>query len=169
MKKVIFLAVIVAAAFAANAQSKTGKDIQFSGGIRLALPTGNFHLSHSIGLGAELQAEYALSPQASLTGTTGYTNFFGKSQSYGSYKYKYESVGYIPILVGARYHASENVFIGGRLGYGILTGTTGSGAFNFEPQVGYNADKFQLALGYNALVDNGTLGHLGVSAVYKLN
>lgn len=167
MKKVIFVALILATAVAVNAQSKTAKDVQFGGGLRLALPIGNFHLSHSVGVGAELQAEYKLSPQASLTGTTGYTNFLGKSESYGGYKYKYKSVGYIPILVGARFYPSENVFIGGKAGYGILTGGGASGAFNFEPQVGYNADKFQLAAGYNALVDNGTLGHLGVTAVYK--
>lgn len=169
MKKVFFLVLILVAAFAVNAQTKTGNGVQFSGGLRFALPTGNFHLSHSVGIGAELQAEYTLSPQASLTGTTGYTSFMGKSESYGGYKYKYASVGYIPILVGARYHASENVFIGGKAGYGILTGGGASGAFNFEPQVGYNGDKYQLALGYNALVDNGTLGHLGITAVYKFN
>lgn len=135
----------------------------------MALPVGDFHLSHSIGVGAELQAEYKLSPQASLTGTTGYTNFMGKSETFGGYKYKYSSVGYIPILVGARVYPSENVFIGGKAGYGILTGGGSGGAFNFEPQVGYNANKFQLAVGYNALVDDGTLGHLGVSAVLKFN
>lgn len=167
MKKVIFVALILATAVAVNAQSKTAKNVQFGGGLRLALPIGNFHLSHSVGVGAELQAEYKLSPQASLTGTTGYTNFFGKSETYGSYKYEYLSAGYIPILVGARFYPSENVFIGGKAGYGILTGGGASGAFNFEPQVGYNADRFQLAAGYNALVDNGTLAHLGVTAVYK--
>jgi hypothetical protein len=167
MKKVIFLAFILAAAFAVNAQSKPGKDVQFSGGLRLALPTGNFHYSSSFGVGAELQAEYKLSSQASLTGTTGFTNFIGKTDKF--YGYKYSSVGYIPILVGARVYPADNVFVGGKVGYGILTGGGSGGAFNFEPQVGYNGDKYQLALGYNALVDNGTLGHLGVTAVYKFN
>ena len=169
MKKVFFLAIILVTAVAVNAQSKTGKDVLFTGGLRLALPTGNFHLSNSIGIGAELGVEYKLNSQASLTGTTGFTNFIGKSATYGGYKYKYDAVGYIPILVGARYYAAENVFIGGKVGYGILTGGGASGAFNFEPQVGYNAEKFQLSLGYNALVDNGTLGHLGVTAAYKFN
>ena len=152
-----------------KAQTGAGKDVQFSGGLRFGLPVGDFHLSHSIGIGAELQAEYKLSPNASLTGTTGFTNFIGKSETYGGYKYKMDAVGYIPILVGARYYPSTSMFVGGKVGYGILTGAGSGGAFNFEPQVGYNADKFQLALGYNALVDDGTLGHLGVTAVYKFN
>jgi hypothetical protein len=169
MKKVIFLVFVLAASFAVHAQSGAGKSVQFGGGIRFGLPTGDFHLSHSVGIGAELQAEYRLNQNASLTGTTGFTNFIGKSADYLGYKVKYESVGYIPVLVGARYYATQNVFLGGKVGYGILTGESGGGAFNFEPQVGYNAEKFQLALGYNALVDDGTLGHLGVTAVYKFN
>ena len=152
-----------------NAQNSASKSVQFGGGLRFGLPVGDFHLSHSIGIGAELQAEYKLSPTASLTGTTGFTNFIGKSETYDGYKYKMDAVGYIPILVGARFYPSSNVFIGAKAGYGILTGAGSGGAFNFEPQVGYNADKFQLALGYNALVDDGTLGHLGVTAIYKFN
>ena len=110
MKKVIFFALVLATAVAANAQSKTGKDIQFSGGVRFGLPVGNFHYSQSIGIGAELQAEYRLSPMASLTGTTGFTNFIGKSASYYDYGYKYPAVGYIPILVGVRAYPSEKSF-----------------------------------------------------------
>lgn len=169
MKKIIFAVFILAASFAAQAQSKDGKSIQFGGGVRFALPTGNFHLSHSIGIGAELLAEYKLSPAASLTGTTGFTNFIGKSETFGGYKYKYDAVGYIPILVGARYYAAENIFLGGRVGYGILTGGGSGGAFNFEPQIGYNGKQLQVAAGFNGLVDNGTLGHLGVTAIYKFN
>src|SRR5947209_1316111 len=169
MKKVIFLVLILVAAFAVNAQRKAETDVQFSGGLRMALPVGNFHYSHGFGVGAELQAEYKLSPMASITGTTGFTNFIGKTADYYDYGYKYESIGYIPILVGARVYPSQNVFVGGKLGYGILTNAGVGGGFNFEPQVGYNGDKFQVAFGYNALVNNGTLGHLALTALYKFN
>lgn len=169
MKKILFLAFLLTGAIVVNAQTKTAKDVQFSGGLRFGLPVGNFHYSHSVGIGVELQAEYKIHPSASLTGTTGFTNFIGKSSTYWGYKYKNDAAGYIPILVGGRYYASPNVFIGGKLGYGILTGGGSGGAFNFEPSVGYNAPKYQLAFGYNALVDNGTLGHLGITALYKFN
>ena len=163
------MALLVCGAIAANAQNSASKNIQFSGGIRLGLPVGNFHYSHSLGIGFELQGEYKLQENASLTGTTGFTNFIGKSESWGGYKYKNDAVGYIPLLVGARYYPQTNMFVGAKLGYGILTGAGSGGAFNFEPSIGYNTDKYQLAFGYNALVNNGTLGHLGLSAVYKFN
>lgn len=169
MKKIFILALSLAGAIGANAQSKSSKEVQYSGGIRFAVPVGNFHLSHSIGIGAELQAEYKLQPNVSLTGTTGFTNFVGKKVQYWEYTYKNDAVGYIPILVGARYYPSSNVFVGGKAGYGILTGAGSGGAFNLEPNVGYNADKYQVSLGYNALIDDGTLGHFGVTAVYKFN
>lgn len=158
----------VIAAIAVNAQTGS-KKTGFAGGIRFAMPTGNFHLSHTIGIGAELQVEHKLSENASLTGTTGFTNFIGKKEKFGGFTYKYDAVGYIPILAGARYYPAANMFVGGKLGYGILTGEGSGGAFNFEPQVGYNTPKYQLSLGYNALVDDGTLGHFGVTAVYKFN
>ena len=169
MKKIIFIALFIAGAVTVNAQSKTGKEFKYSGGLRIGLPVGNFHLSNSFGIGVELQGEYKLSPNASVTGTTGFTNFIGKSETWGGYKYKYSSVGYIPVLVGARFYPTETMFIGGKLGYGILTGGGSGGAFNLEPSVGYNAEKYQIALGYNALINDGTLGHLGVTAVYKFN
>ncbi|HVF80367.1 MAG TPA: hypothetical protein VM884_00450 [Flavisolibacter sp.] len=169
MKKFLFVALMVAGGMMVNAQSGSGKNVQFSGGLRFGLPVGNFHLSHSIGIGAELQAEYKFQPNASFTGNTGFTNFIGKSETYGGYKYKADAVGYIPILVGARFYPSANAFVGAKVGYGILTGAGSGGAFNFEPQVGYNGDKYQLGLSYNALVDEGTLGHLAVTAVYKFN
>ena len=163
------MALLVAGAVAANAQNSASKNVQFSGGLRIALPVGNFHYSHSLGIGAELQGEYKIQPNASLTGTTGFTNFIGKSESWDGYKYKNAAVGYIPILVGARYYPSSSAFVGAKVGYGILTGGGSGGAFNFEPGVGYNADKYQVGLAYNALVNNGTLGHLAVTAVYKFN
>jgi hypothetical protein len=55
MKKILFLAVMLAGAVMVNAQSGAGKNVQFSGGLRLGLPVGNFHLSHSFGVGIELR------------------------------------------------------------------------------------------------------------------
>lgn len=86
-------------------------------------------------------------------------------------EFKMDAVGYIPILAGVRVYPSPNFFIGAKAGYGILTGNGESeGAFNYEPQIGYNGTKFQLALGYNGLSKDGsTMSHLGLSAIYKFN
>jgi hypothetical protein len=165
MKKAIFAFAIAVASFAASAQ--TASKTQFGGGLRLGLPVGSFGDFHSFGIGAELQAEHRFSPNVSGVVSAGYTRFIGK-EFLGE---RIEGVGLIPILAGIRVYPAPNFFIGGKVGYGILTAEGESeGAFNYEPQIGYNAQKFQLALGYNGLSEEGsTLGHLGLTAIFKFN
>lgn len=169
MKRILLVAVITVASFiGANAQPAEG--FQFGAGIRAALPIGDFADSHSFGIGAEIQGEFGLSEMISAVGTTGYTSFFGKSVNLGGLgTYKADAVGLIPILVGARVYPSTNFFIGAQVGYGILTGGGESdGAFNYQPQVGFNAANFQVAVNYNGLSKDGaTLGHIGLTAIYK--
>jgi hypothetical protein len=82
--------------------------------------------------------------------------------------FKQPSVGLIPILVGPRYYATENFFVGAQIGLGILTGSgTSTSAFDYYPQIGYNAEPVQVVLGYNGLSKNGeTLSHIGLTVFY---
>ncbi len=171
MKKV-FLAFAIAVISLGSANAQDNGGLHFGGGLRVALPMGDFGDSHSFGIGAELQGEYLFSDMVSGTFTTGYTSFMGKTITIpGMGEFKMDAVGYIPILAGVRVYPSPNFFIGAKAGYGILTGNGESeGAFNYEPQIGYNGTKFQLALGYNGLSKDGsTMSHLGLSAIYKFN
>lgn len=168
MKKVLLVVVITVAGFlGANAQPPEG--FQFGGGVRVGLPIGDFSDTHSFGVGAELQGEYGFSEMIAGIITTGYTSFFGKDYDTGFGTVKVDAVGYIPILAGIRVYPSENFFIGAQAGYGILTGNGDSeGAFNYQPQIGYNASKFQIALNYNGLSKDGsTLSHIGLTGIFK--
>lgn len=142
----------------------------FGAGIRLALPIGDFGDTHSFGIGGELQGEYFFSEKVSGVITSGYTSFFGKDYDVPGFgTIKVESVGYIPILAGVRVYPSAQFFIGAQAGYGILTGGGDSeGAFNYQPQIGFNGSKVQVALSYNGLSKDGsTLSHIGLTAIYK--
>jgi hypothetical protein len=163
MKKIILMFVLATSVVLVNAQSK---QIEFGAGINIGVPVGDFGKAYSFGIGAEGQGEYALSENASLVGSLGYTNFFGKKDKF--YEYKYKNVGIIPILVGARYYPSEQFFVGGKLGYGIFTGGGSGGSFNFVPQVGYNVSDFQVTLDFHLLAQNGgNASYFGVSGIYK--
>ena len=170
MKKLTLALSIIATSFIASAQSNEGA-FHFAGGLHVGLPVGSFGDSHSFGIGAELQGEYNFAETLSGTITTGYTSFFGKEVSIPGFgTYKYESVGYVPILAGVRVYAAPAFFIGGKIGYGIFTGTGNPSGFNYRPEIGYNGERFQLAVGYNGVsVTGGTLGHIGLSALYKFN
>ena len=164
MKKILLVATFLVAGFiGANAQ------FSFGGGIRLGMPIGDFSDTHSFGIGAEVQGEYSFSENFTGIITTGYTSFFGKTVNFGFGDVELDAVGLIPIIAGVRVYPSSNFFIGAQAGYGILTGNGDSeGAFMYQPQVGYNANKFQIALNYNGLSKDGsTLSHIGLTAIYK--
>ena len=146
-----------------SAAAATG--FHFAAGINLGLPIGDFGDSHSFGVGVEVQPEYMLSKMFSIQASAGYTEFFGKK--IGSFKI--DDVGLIPILVGVKVYPAEQFFIGFKAGLGVLTGSGNSeSAFDYQPQVGYNAEKFQINLGYNGLSKDGeTLSNLSLSLLYK--
>ena len=167
MKKLfLVLSIATASVFSAKAQDNAS-GFHFGGGIRLGLPIGDFADTHNFGIGAELQGEYMFSEKFSGLVSAGYTHFLGKDFA----GVKMDGVGLIPILAGVRVYPSTNIFVGGKVGYGILTGGDESeGAFNYEPQVGYNAERFQVALGYNGLSKDGsTLSHIALTAIFKFN
>lgn len=160
-KRMILFAFVVIAFSSLQAQSNVG----FSGGIRLALPVGDFGDSHSFGIGGEIQGEARLASNVTIPFSAGYTHFIGK-EFLGT---RLDGVGLIPILAGVHIYPSPQFFIGGKLGYGVLTGGGDSeGAFNYEPRLGYNGSKVQVALGYNGLTKDGsTLGHIALLTMIK--
>src|SRR6185437_730442 len=160
----------------ANAQMTQGT-FTFGAGLHLGLPVGDFHTSASFGIGAELQGEYAFTENVTAVATTGYTYFAGKSFDDGfgdTYKVNY---GHIPVLVGVRYYATEQIFFGAQIGYGHYSvsvsgtnasGSSGTGGFEYRPQVGYNANPFQFVLSYDGTsVTGGTFSQIGLSAIYN--
>jgi len=167
MKKLLLIPVLFFAVFTANAQAPDG--FQFGGGIRVGLPIGDFSETHSFGIGGELQGEFGFSDNFSGIITAGYTSFFGKTIDILGTSFKIDAVGLIPIIAGVRVYPSDNFFIGAQAGVGILTGGGSSeSGFNYQPQIGYNTEHFQIALCYNGLSKNGsTLSHIGLTAIFK--
>jgi len=172
MKKIFFLFALVAFVTIARAQ-QTGfiKGFHFGAGVNAALPIGDFSDSHSFGVGAEFQAEYSMLEKLSLFGSAGYTNFFGKKiDGVEGESYKIDNVGLIPVMAGARFYPTPKFFVGGKLGVGILTGGGDSEtAFTYQPQVGYNAEKFQVNLGLNSISQESvTFSNLSLTFLYKI-
>jgi hypothetical protein len=168
MKKIILsLAFTMALFFMVKAQVRSS-EFHFGAGIRAGLPIGDLGDGYSFGIGGELQAEFGLSDKLTGIITSGYTGFMGKTTTVLGISVKNDALGYIPILAGVRVYPTENIFAGLQLGYGILTGGGSSdGAFNYQPQVGYHAGNFQVALNYNGLSKSGTSNsHIGLTGIY---
>lgn len=167
MKKIFLIATIM---IAGVISVKAQEGFKFGAGVRLALPIGTFGDNYSFGVGGELQGEYGFSEKFSGVFTTGYTSFFGKTVNLGAFgSVKIPSLGLIPILAGVRVYPSPQFFIGAQAGYALFTGSgNSSGAFDYQPQVGYNGTNIQVALNYNGATKSGsTNGHIGLTAIYK--
>lgn len=103
MKKIIkLLAVaIVATVFTTNANA------QFSAGIDVALPLGDFSDASSFGFGASVAYDFPLSDQMSVGGQAGYTFFSAKTPSFAPDDYS-ASYGVIPLLGNFKYFFADN-------------------------------------------------------------
>lgn len=164
MRKIFLLALLTTCFAAAKAQDKSSASaagFHFAAGLDLALPVGDLSDVESFGIGAEIQPEYNISDEASFVGSTGYTRYIAKKD--------FDGVGFIPVLVGARYYPTPSFFVGGKVGLGIFTGSGDSeSSFAYQPQIGYNASKVQLALSYNGWnKDNINFSSLSLSLLYK--
>lgn len=173
MKKILSISFLLASFFGASAQMAQG-DFSFGVGLDVGLPLSDFHQTHSFGIGGQVQAEYNFLDNLTGVVSTGYTSFFGKTYSFpdglgGTISTKVPAVGLIPIVVGPRFYPTEQFFIGAQIGLGILSGSGSStSAFDYYPQIGYNADNFQVIFGYNGLSKDGsTLSNLSLTGVFK--
>ncbi len=170
MKKILLALSIVAISFG-SAQAQDGASgFHFAGGVRLAMPIGDFKEFQGIGLGVELQGENHFSERVSGLISAGYTTFSGKDVTIGGTNFEGSSFGIIPLLVGVRVYPSQQFFVGAKAGVAIGTASGAGSNFNYEPQIGFNGEKIQISLGYNAISGDGaTLGSIGASFLYKFN
>ena len=93
-----------------------------SGGLELALPTGDFGDVAGTGFGATGKFLYQFKPDIKITGTTGYIMWTEKESAAFSYKYSV-----IPLKGGVRYYFTPNLYAVGELGIHIYM-------FSFEYQ-----------------------------------
>ncbi len=133
MKKVILSAILVSSlVFGANAQ-KDG-ELKFNAGLELGVPVGLASDLVGIGFGASFQGNYGLSDNLFATGSIGYMTFGGKTVTSGGSSFSSSAFGFVPVKVGIKFMASEQVYIQPELGVAIGT-STGSGT-NFEFAIG---------------------------------
>jgi hypothetical protein len=158
---------------------------QFTAGVDVGLPVGNFSDVSSVGIGASGRYEAAIKEvdKLSWTASAGFTTFFEKKVSVptgfvtdangypvfdpntGLPKIKYTEEGggsgtLIPITGGVKYYANERGSgFYGAADLGLVFGTNGFGTkFNFAPGVGYRYQKFDFAVRYNVISDANFFG-----------
>lgn len=169
MKKLILLtAVMILTSAVCLAQKHDG--LKFSVGPELALTTGNFSNTHSIGIGGTAQLEFRLQEKLQGVAYGGIIFYNGKSSGTGT---KYKGTNIIPLRVGVKYFLTPGIYGGLQAGVGIVGGYTASKgtAFSYSPQLGYefetkNGKSVDVTLKYDGYAVGGGLGSFGLRVAY---
>ena len=156
MKKIILFVVMVLSFAYANGQS--GK---FKLGAHIGIPMGDIKDFSSFNFGVDAAYVWKVADNFSAGATTGYTNYSGKSG--------FDSVGFIPIAATGQFSLSESMFLGADLGYAVYVGSGGGdGGFYYQPKLGYQAEKFEVYLGYKGIsISGGTFSSINLGFNYK--
>ena len=160
MKKIILASLILVTSITVNAQ----KNVKFSLGGELGVPTGNLNTLYSFAVGASAQADIALDNVSAVTLNAGLVQMTGKKIK--NTNLKYQSVATIPLLVGVKYYFTPVVYGSAQLGTTIFTdGPYDGSKFTYVPGIGFKLDKnIDLLVKYTGLSDAG--GIFGTRVAY---
>lgn len=162
MKK-LFLAVaaITITAVTVNAQT----NFSIAGNIGTGTSSG-----YKLAAGGDVQVDIPATTGLKITASAGYENYsysVNLGAPYGTVKVNF---GFIPILAGAKFNLSTNLYGHAQLGYSVSTSSGGGGSFTYAPSLGYMFSKnFDVAIKYLALSSNGsTAGAVLARLAYTL-
>jgi hypothetical protein len=167
MKKILFVVVLFAASFAANAQGDV-LGLKFGLGANLAIPLTNYSDSYSIGAGIDLLGQYGISEQVAVTVDAGYTSLFGKKLPNGIKN----DLSIIPIRAGLRFYPAPEFYIAGKAGIGIIKpegfSSTNTTAYSFG--IGYFVNPtFDVSASYDGYSKNGSSSLINIRLGYTFS
>jgi len=149
---------------------------QFTGGLDLAISTGNWSNSWGPGFGVSARYEAPIHHKLNWTASVGFLSFSGKTTStiighapgngqpvYSSISFPSETV--VPITGGVKYYFQKsNKGLYCSLDIGLFIGNNGVGTkFGLSPALGYRLEKFDFTIRFNAISD---LNYGGLRAAY---
>ncbi len=161
MKKLLILATF--SAFSFMAQSQDGPSIRgfkIGAGANLAIPLSNLN-STSIGAGFDLLAQYGIAEQLAITADAGYTSLFGKDG--------FNNLSIIPIRGGLRFFATPELYLGGKIGVGIIKteGSESRTATAYSFGAGYFlSPMIDVSAAYDGYSKNGSFGLMNIRLGY---
>jgi hypothetical protein len=155
---------------------------QFSAGLDLAFPMGDFSNMASTGFGASLRYDASISDKLGWTASFGYESYSGKTYTVNNVAIPFGNTTNIPIAGGIKYYFQEagNGFYGGldisvnllnTWQYSFNSGSGGgynlteanNTVVGFNPGIGYRLPNLDFALRYNS---RGDFSSLGIRAAY---
>ena len=159
MKKLLLAAAIIITAASVQAQT----NFSIAGNIGVGTYSGS-----TLVAGGDIQVDFPATTGLKITASAGYENY-GFKFTVGSTTVKGHT-SFIPLLAGAKFNLSTNLYGHAQLGYSINTASGGGGAFTYAPSLGYMVSpNFDIAVKYIGLSNNGsTMGGVVARFAYTL-
>jgi hypothetical protein len=155
---------------------------QFSAGLDLGFPMGNFSDIATTAFGGSVRYDATISDKLSWTASAGFLSFSGKTYNIGNVSIPFGNTSNIPLSGGIKYFFSEanSGFYGGLdlslnfLSTYVYSINSGSGGgynsasdsqtkFGFNPGIGYRLTNWDFSGRYNAV---GDFSYFGIMVAY---
>lgn len=166
MKK-LFLVAIATVGFAF---SGTAQDTKMKIGVDFGMPMGDIKDAYSFNIGvngAYMWTDVAEGFDAGVG--VSYNMYMAKEYDFMGETIKGDNASFLPIYGTANYSFTENIFAGADLGYAVVLAPSGAdGGVYYQPKVGYQAESFEVFVGYKAVsVSGGAFTSVNLGFNYK--
>lgn len=153
MRKLFIAALAVLSFGLANAQESG-----FKAGVHLGMPIGDYSDLLGLNYGVDAAYMFDVAEGFKVGATAGYSIYSGKSVTETffdeTFTFEFPDLKLFTIGATAQYSFTESIFGGVDLGYAIPS--EGDGALYYMPKFGYQAESFEVYLGYKGVAFEGT-------------
>jgi len=158
--KIFLLVVLFVLSVSVDAKSrKDEKSFKIGIGAMAGLPMGDIKPYANLAYTVDLTGEFAVTSTGAFIISGGYFDLVRKSG--------YSGNGLIPILAGAKFYFSDQIYGIAQAGISLSTAGGGGSAFTYAPGIGYKvSEKFDVSLRYQSAAPKGggSISFLGLRA-----
>ena len=115
-------------------------------GIEGGIPTGDLHPSSGFELGGSARLQYDATSDVALTLTSGYTNYFIKSDYRGAGDPS--SLGIVPAKLGVKWFFVPGIYVAGEAGAGFETNYDKNTKLILSPAIGWANTHWDVGVNY---------------------
>lgn len=165
MKK-LFLVAIATVGFAF---SGTAQDTKMKIGVDFGMPMGDIKDSASFNLGVNAAYMWNVGEGFDVGAGLSYNMYMAKEYDFMGVTVKPDNSSFLPVYGTASYSFTDNIFAGADLGYAVVLAPSGAdGGVYYQPKVGYQAESFEVFVGYKAVsVSGGAFTSVNLGFNYK--
>jgi hypothetical protein len=133
-------------------------------GIEGGLPTGDAHPASGFELGGTARLQYDVTSSVALTLTSGYTNYFIKSDYRDGGP---SNLGIIPAKLGVKWFFVHSLYVAGEGGAGIETNGPKNTKLLLSPALGWANEHWDVGVNYtNYSGQSDNFGSVGLRLAY---